>query len=247
MYQLCTLRPFIHGATKHSPAQEAGLRYGDLIVAIEGQPVYTRPEVSRWLAKRFSDREATATRFTIEREGRRLEIEVPHPQDRRSLRYPHRYLAQPDTPVGWVGGLGLHLADGPELTSFVRLKEFVEEFPGKRVLLYISELMEPCFYEGMGMLGEMARFVDTVSFHVDMPKCRYWGGNMIVADLWTLPDLIEHTTAWIEANGVRPDVVIVPGSFLNQGGRDLLGRCYLEFERELGIELRLLPCYRIVL
>jgi len=247
MYQMRTMRPVIQGTTKYSPACEAGLRYGDLVVEIESEPVYTRPEVSRWLAKRFADQELRATRFTVERNGQRVEVEVPHPQDRQSLRYPHYWLAQPDTPLGWVGGLGLHMADGPELTSFVRLKELAEEYPGKHVLFLISELMEPCFQEGMAMLGEMASFVDAVSFHVAMPRCQFWGGNMVVADLWTIQDLIEQTTVWIETSGVRPDVVIVPSSFLNQSGRDLLGRCYLEFERELGIGLRLLPCYRIVL
>jgi hypothetical protein len=69
----------------------------------------------------------------------------------------------------------------------------------------------------------------------------------MVGDLWTVQDLTEQAAAWIEQNGVRPDVVIVPSSFLNQAGRDLVGQCYLEFERELGIELRLLSCYRVVL
>ena len=45
----------------------------------------------------------------------------------------------------------------------------------------------------------------------------------------------------------RPDVVIVPATFLSHGGRDLLGRCYLEVERELKTELRLLPCRRIAI
>ena len=246
-YQLRTIRAVIAGTTKHSPAHQAGLRYGDLIMAIEGETVYTRPEVSRWLAKRFADTAVSSTRFTIGRQGKQLEVEVAHPRERESLCYPHYWLAQPDTPVGWVGGLGLHMADGPELTSFVRLKECVEEYPGKRVLLLISELMEPCFHEGMALLGEKASFVDTVSFHVAMPTCQFWGGNIMVGDLWTIQDLVEQTAAWMQATGLRPDVVIVPASFLNHGGRDLLGRCYLEFERELGIELRLLPCYRIVL
>lgn len=247
MYQLHTMRPVVHGTTKYSPAYEAGLRYGDLIVEIEGQAVYTRPEVSRWLAQRFSDPKVTQTRFAVERKGRRLEITVPHSQDRQSLRYPHCWLAQPDTPVGWVGGLGLHMADGPELTSFVRLKEIFQEYPGKHVLLFISEMMEPCFHEGVAMSGGMASFVGPVSLHVVMPGCTFWGGNIMVGDLWTVQDLTEQAAAWIEQNGVRPDVVIVPSSFLNQAGRDLVGQCYLEFERELGIELRLLSCYRVVL
>jgi hypothetical protein len=247
MYDLHTIRPVIQGTTKHSPAAGAGFQYGDLIVAIDGEPVYTRPEVSRWLGQRFQDPNITRSRFTIERSGRRADIEIPHPQDPETLRYPYYWLAQPGTPVVWGAALGLHLADGPELTSFVRLLDMLQEYPGKRVLLFISQLMEPCFYEGMSMLGERASVVDRVHLYLQPLPPAYWGGNVMVGDLWTAQDFIEGTAAWIENHGVKPDVVIVPSSFLSLGARDLVGRCYLEVERALDVEVRLLPCYRIVI
>lgn len=95
------------------------------------------------------------------------------------------------------------------------------------------------------MLGELATFVDSVEFYVQKLWPRYWGGNVMIGDLWTTRDLIEQAMSWTERQGVRPDVLIVPSSFLSGGGRDLLGRCYLEVERALDIELRLLPCHRI--
>ncbi len=245
MYQLRTLRPVVQGTIKHSPAAEAGFKYGDVIVAVDGESVFTRPEVSRFLANRFDDPNLIDTRFTVERAGMRQDIHVPHPRDLDALHYPYRWLAQPGTPRTWAGSLGLHLADGFELTSFLHLKQIVEEYAGKRVLLFISDLAEPYFFEGMAMLGELATFVDSVEFYVQKLWPRYWGGNVMIGDLWTTRDLIEQAMSWTERQGVRPDVLIVPSSFLSGGGRDLLGRCYLEVERALDIELRLLPCHRI--
>ena len=248
MYELRTIRPVIHGSTKGSPAAGAGFQYGDVITAIDGEPVYTRPEVSRWLAKRFEDRQIGETRFTVQRGDGHLEIAVRHTRDPGELGYPYRCLGAEGTPSAvWAGALGLQLGDGPELTSFVRLKEIAEEYPEKRALLFVSELMEPCFHQGMGLLGEAAAFVDTLELYVEKLRPSYWGGNVVLGDLWTVEDIIEGTREWIEARGVRPEVVIVPSSFLSHGARDLVGRCYREAERALDVEVRLLPCYRIVI
>ena len=43
----------------------------------------------------------------------------------------------------------------------------------------------------------------------------------MIADLWTAHDFIEGTAAWSENHGLKPDVVILPSSFLSLGARDL--------------------------
>ena len=246
MYQFRTLRPLVQGTIRHSPAARAGFKFGDVILEVEGKSVYTRPEVSGWLRARFDDPEVSKTHFLVERAEERIEIEVPQP-DLSELEYPYYWLAQPDAPRTWAGSLGIHLADGFDLTSLMHLKEIVEEYRGKRILLLVSDLGEPHFLEGMRMLGELGRFVDTVDLYVQKLWPRFWGGNVIIGDLWTVQDIIEQTRAWTEAQGERPDVIVVPSSFLSRGGRDLVGRCYLEIERTLDIELRLLECRRIAI
>jgi hypothetical protein len=246
MYQLRTLRPVVQGTIKHSPAAHAGFKYGDLILEIEGARVWTRPEVSGWLRQRFGDPEVKRTRFLVERAGEQIEIEVPH-LDLEQLRYPFYWLSQPDAPRTWAGALGIHISDGFDMTSLMRLKGIVEDCPGKRVLLFVSGLGEPHFLEGMRMLGEHGRFVDSVELYVQKLHPRFWGGNVIIGDLWTVHDTIEQTRAWIERHGEHPDVIVVPSSFLSGGGRDLLGRCYLEVERALDVEVRLLYCRRIAI
>jgi uncharacterized Fe-S cluster-containing radical SAM superfamily protein len=246
MYEFRTLRPQVQGTIKHSPAAEAGFQHGDVIVQIEGQPVFTRPEVSGWLRARFDDPAVSRTTFVVERAGEHINLEVAHPP-LSELAYPYYWLAHPDAPRTWAGALGLHLADGFELTSLMRLKEIVDEYPGKRLLLFVSPLGEPHFMEAMALLGDRARFIDTVDLYVERLYPRYWGGNVLVGDLWTVQDVIVQAREWIARHGGRPDVILLPSTFLSGGGRDLLGQPYLEAERALGVEVRLLRCRRIAI
>ena len=245
LYQLRTLRPVVLGTIKHSPAARAGIQPEDMITAIEGDAVWTRPQVSRLLSVRTRDANTISTRLTIQRAGESFEVELPHHQKAEELRYPYSYLVEPAAPPGLIESFGLYLPDGFELTSFVKLKEICEQYPNKRVLFFISALSEQPFLEGMRMLGEQARFVEEVDLYVEKLVPRYWGGNVVVGDLWTVEDVIQQTEEWTRRYGFCPDLIILPGTFLSQGGRDLLGRCYREMERTLGIEVRLLPCNRI--
>jgi len=246
MYQVSTLRPLVQGTIKHSPAAQAGFQYGDVILQVEDQPVYTRPEVSGWLRARFDDPEVSRTRFVVERGGERIAIDIPHPA-LSELTYPYYWLAHPDAPRTWAGALGIHLADGFDMTSIMRLKEIVEEYPGKRILLFVSELGGPHFLEAMNLLGEAGRFVDAADLYVEKLQPRFWGGNVMIGDLWTVHDVIEQAREWIARQGESPEVIILPSTFLSGGGRDLLGLPYLEVERTLDVEVRLLACRRIAI
>ena len=246
MYELPTMLPVVQGTIKHSPAAKAGIRFGDLIVAIDSESVFTRPEVTNWLSSRFETHRGP-TQVTVLRGGELTEITIPDIKDREDLLYPYRPLITSGAARRLGCTFGMLLADGLQLSSFVKLKEILEEYADKCVLFYISELAEPHFIEGMEMLGEFARFTESCDFHMEKLVPRYWGGNVVVGDLWTFHDLIEETRSWIESHGVRPDVVISPWTFLTPAGTDLLGGSPVDFEQALDIEYRPLPCSQIAL
>jgi serine protease Do len=58
---------------ENSPAARAGLRAGDLIVSVDGEPVNGMAELQRLLV---AERIAVATTFTVARDSRLLEIEL---------------------------------------------------------------------------------------------------------------------------------------------------------------------------
>lgn len=244
MYELRSLRPFIHGAIRNSPAAAAGLRYGDLILAVEGRPVFTRPEVTGVLSQRFADPDLRSTTLSVQRDGAVSDV-VLHHSDPSALGYPYRALMELGVPRVWAPSGGICLADGLELSSFMKLKEVVADNPGKRILFFVSPLAAPLFMEGMAMLGEEAGFIEQADLFAEVLWPRAWGGNVMIGDLWTVQDVVEQTREWIERQGVRPDVVVLPVTFLSTGARDLRGHCYVEAERALGLEVRLLQCARI--
>ncbi len=242
MYQLQTTKPFIQGAIRHSPAAVAGMRYGDLITAIDGEPVYTRPQASGILAQRAKAPSLRHTRFGIERAGKSLEVTVPHPQHAEELDYPFRQLVESGSSRMWAGTLGIHLADGFALTDFLKLRDIVLENERKKILLFVSELGVPYFLEGMTMIGEQANFLERADVFVETLRPEYWSGNVVLGDLWVVEDVVRGTREWMQRQGIKPDVVVVPSSFLSLAGHDLLGRCFVDAEHELDLEVRLLPC-----
>lgn len=247
MVHLRTLRPVIQGTVKNSPAAMAGLRYGDLIVAIEGEPVHTRPETEGRLYQRVVMEEHDFTTFTIERDGRALQVEVRHCTAPEQCGYPYSMFIGARGRRTWLGELGIFLPDGLGLTDFVKLKAIVERHEGKRVLLCVSALGEEVLMEGLGLLGDEAQFLDRCDLYVHRVMPRYWGGNVMLGDLWTTGDLIEGVREWAEVSDVRPDVVIIPATFLGDGGRDLLDKPYLHIGRSLDVPVELLRCSRISL
>ncbi len=66
------LTPQIGSVTPGSPAERAGLRVGDLVLAVAGQPVYTPEELMQAIQKRGGQ----TFEVTVEREGRPLTLAV---------------------------------------------------------------------------------------------------------------------------------------------------------------------------
>ena len=84
---------------RESPAQRAGFRVGDRIVAVDGDLVTEWDEVRNYTSERAGDE----IEFVVERDGRRLPLRAT-PEDARRLEVDGQPLAPPDGPaVGLVG------------------------------------------------------------------------------------------------------------------------------------------------
>ena len=82
-----------------SPAQRAGLRVGDRIVAVDGQPLRSWQEVPPYIRARPGQ----ALTFEVEREGRRLEVRVT-PVDLSTVQVEGEGARRPvSEPTGFVG------------------------------------------------------------------------------------------------------------------------------------------------
>ena len=245
LYEIKTILPIIHGVIKNSPAESAGFRFGDRVIAIDGQEVFTIPGVRSILGQRAMMQDTIkSTTFTIQRDGQLIDINVKHPEDLAKTEFPYRAFARWGS-TRYSNSLGIHFTDGFHITYIAELAEICEEYKGKVVLLFTTELMEPHFAEALSMAQSMLDSLESVELYVGKPKPTFFGGSVVIGDLWVIPDLISYTKDWIKQTGIHPDVVIVPSSFLSVGKRDLLGHTCIEFERELDIELKLIECLPI--
>lgn len=245
LYEIKTILPIVHGVIKNSPAESAGFRFGDRVIAIDRQEVFTIPGVRSILGQRaMMPNTIKSTTFTIQRDDKLIDISVKHPEDAAKTEFPYRAFAKWGS-TRYSNSLGIHFTDGFHITYIAKLAEICEEYKEKVVLLFTTELMEPHFVEALSMAQSMLNSLDSVELYVGKPKPTFFGGSVVIGDLWVIPDLISYTKDWIKQTGIHPDVVIVPSSFLSVGKRDLLGNTCIEFERELDIELKLIECIPI--
>ena len=84
------------------------------------------------------------------------------------------------------------------------------------------------------------------SLEVIVPANEFFGGSVNVGDLWVLDD-IERAVRRYTADSGKPDLILMPSSFLSRWGRDLRGVPYTEMEARLGIDVVLVKCERVVM
>jgi len=68
-----------------------------------------------------------------------------------------------------------------------------------------------------------------------------------MGDLLVVEDFIYGIRRYLNKKDSKLDLIVIPSSpfNLNQWGRDLTGRVYLDIERETGIPVEILPCTTI--
>ena len=220
--------PEVIGLVKHSPAAEAGIRRGDVIRRIGGIVIQSRPQARDILSILQRNHTGKHT-LEVDRQGRRVACAI----DLSRFSYP--YAPSTDTHLGLVFmGTGLRSRYIGELGALIASRG------AKRVLLLSSTLMKPGVEQALaGRPG-----FDGVDLRIAIPENRFFGGNIFMGDLLVVEDFIRCIQTWVEKEGGRPDLVVIPSSpfHLSQWGRDLTGRCYLDIERETGVPVALLPC-----
>ncbi len=107
--------PVVGAVNEDSPAKSAGLRSGDSVVAIDGEPVAYWPQLSERIAA--FDSSNGSVRLTVVREGEQVDVAVTPEYDSQT----ERYL------------IGINLADQPTFTRRFGLFEAVPRAFGRSV------------------------------------------------------------------------------------------------------------------
>ena len=235
-YVSTSLAAVVEGVVCRSPADRAGIRLGDRLVAVDGTEVVSRTHAASLLKK--------AAAGTVEIEVRRGEsafksiLEEPSPE----------VDAYPYKPRGWrpmdFPGLsfGLVLPDSFHLQYLKQIHTAINAKKARRTLVVVS----PFYRELVGGLLADLPLPEGARLELVVPSNEFFGGNVSIGDLWVLEDIVHAVQPLLES-GERPDLLVMPSSFLSLWGRDLRGACYRELEARLGIEVALVKCQRIML
>ena len=239
----------IDGTYPNSPAAREGLRIGDRIVSVNGQPVITRAEAGYYLETPPSCGEPWTTSVEVERGGRRWVVRLSNElgvDDDMYLYKPRGYSSSYEVLARW--GFGIQLMDGFDLEPLRALKSLVERHPEARsVLIFTTPLVRELYLQALQLVGTSSQCAlpPTVDVRVTVARQNFWGGNIVVGDLHVVQDYIDHLLL-LARFGYRPDLAIIPNSFADSWGMDLLCRSYMEIERHTGVPVELLPVRRVM-
>ncbi len=243
-----TIMAYIDGIFPNSPAAHAGLQFGDLVTRVNEQVVISRAEAVHFLQQKPRDGSPWAVDVEIQRGRERFTVTLSNQLDREEDFYPYKpqgYAPSFSALARW--GFGIQLADGFDMGALKRLKEIVTRHPeAERVLIFTTPLVRDLYAQALQIVGDSpeCRLPD-VEVRITMAQHNFWGGNIMIGDLHVVQDYIDQIRL-VQHSGYHPDLVLIPGSFANAWGLDLLGHSYAEIERRTGTTVELIPLQRIM-
>ena len=219
--------PRVIGIVKNSPAAHAGLRPGDLILAINGLRVSSRPQ-ARDILHIHHLHKGSSVSLSIQSQGEMKEAEI------RPDQFGYPYAPETDHHLGII-----FMGAGFRPSVLEDLKALITARGARRVLFLSSALVRPVFEQA---LQESSLFGD-IQIQVRIPSNHFFGGNIFMGDLLVVQDFIEAIQDYLQ-HETPPDLVVIPSSPFALGGwgRDLTGRVYTDIARAVHLPVALLNC-----
>jgi len=236
-YVSTSIEATVDGVVQHSPAAEAGIKIGDRLASVDGTEVVSRTHAASLLKR--ATRSGVAE-LEIVRNGTTVHTRLEEPADDVDA-YPYK-------PRGWrtlgFPGLtfGLCLPECFHLQYLRQIHTAITSRSAGRTLVVVS----PFFRELVGTLIAGLPLPEGATLELVVPRNDFFGGTVSIGDLWVLEDIERAVRPYLES-GERPDLLVLPSSFLSRWGRDLRGVPYTELEARLGVDIAFVKCERIVL
>ena len=230
------VRPTVEGVYRHSVARRAGLRIGDVVLAVNGQTVCTKLEVLQLLERPSLDGKVASLR--VERGPQVFDVVLDPAAT-----------AGDGTPTGPAVDLryrryGIFMNQGLDMTSLVWIRRYLKRFSRpRRVLLFSTPLARPHLLTLATFLEDFDQGHDVRSAIAEQA---FWGGNILIGDVHVVGDYVRKI-ARLSSKGWTPDIVFIPDSFLTgKWGLDVVGQSFRRIERETRVRTVLVPTTRIM-
>ena len=241
LYHNVLLEPDVAGVVPNSPAALAHIRPGDILVAIDGKPISSRAEAQRRLAQ---DNAPGKTRhLALSRKDRSFEVDLSIPLEGGDSRYPY----WPEGyPMPSRHALGVVVHDDLDPLWLADAVRRIRDSGSRHSLLFCSALLAPTVADLFEHVPALTESLGEATLDIRIPKQYFWGGNIIVGDLWTCRDLVTAYEECCAETGSNPDLVLIPSTFTRNLWVDLLGVPWSAFEQATGCRTELLRVRRIM-
>ena len=240
LYHSRAFLPKIEGIIHNSPADRVGLQIGDVIREINGKKILFRTEAKEILVKESNN--CSIVNVIAERRGQLFSAELQESEG-NDASYPYR---PPSYPASQSFPSGIILIDDFKPSWLRRILQRINEIQAKHILLMTSYIMEPLVAYLLESLPGVNELLKDKELYLWIPKHRFWGGNIMIGDLYTCSDYLEAVYDFEDRQGIKPDLIIIPSSFTYNNNTDLLGVSYSSIEYATGIAVELARCSPIV-
>lgn len=240
LYHSHPFLPEIAGIIKNSPAADCSLKFGDIIKSINGQSGSTRAEMQEIL---FLESRGGKIEIEFERRGQ-IFREVLTESETNEPRYPYRPAGYP---ASRAHPMGIILIDDLNPKWITTLLEKIAPMAAENILLMTSSIMEPLVAAVFETLQSVDNQLRDRNVYLWVPEHRFWGGNIMLGDLYTCTDYIEGVKDFMKNYSLKPDLIVIPSSFSPNGYFDILGTSYNDIELEVEIPVILAECSTITM
>ena len=229
------LTPLVDGVVKRSPAAKSGLTVGDKILTVNDQPVYTRVHADQLLSR--SCDESNSCRLLVSRKGKEITIDLQetHIDDEC---YPYKVKGVPP----FMSSYGIFFIDDFLLSSIQELISIIENHNAHNVVLLSSKLMKPVVEKAIAMVEDYKRYFSRKNLVIHVPVHNFWGGNILLGDLYTAKDYTDYIAALLDTEDPKPDLVVIPLSHTVKWGYDLTNESFTDIAHQVAVPIEFLRC-----
>jgi hypothetical protein len=75
-----------------------------------------------------------------------------------------------------------------------------------------------------------------------VPVHNFWGGNILLGDLYTAKDYTDYIAALLDTEDPKPDLVVIPLSHTVKWGYDLTNESFTDIAHQVAVPIEFLRC-----